>query len=77
MEDAGKDFFRSAIEALDRHGPEAVIREVAAVTGARGRKLFLPLRLALTARSDGPELDRLIVLLPPETTRRRLSRWAG
>lgn len=76
VEDAGKDFFRSAIEALDRHGPEAVIREVAAATGARGRKLFLPLRLALTARSDGPELDRLIVLLPPETTRRRLSRWA-
>lgn len=32
-------------------------------TGRKGRALFLPLRLALTGRPDGPELRSLLVLL--------------
>lgn len=32
-------------------------------TGRKGRALFLPLRLALTGRHDGPELKSLLVLL--------------
>ncbi|MBD8065284.1 glutamate--tRNA ligase [Devosia sp. PTR5] len=34
-----------------------------AATGRKGKALFLPLRLALTGRHDGPELKSLLVLL--------------
>ncbi|HWU27101.1 MAG TPA: glutamate--tRNA ligase [Rhizomicrobium sp.] len=36
---------------------------VAAATGAKGRALFHPLRLALTAREHGPELKKLLPLI--------------
>ena len=34
-----------------------------AATGRKGKALFLPLRMALTGRHDGPELKSLLVLL--------------
>jgi glutamyl-tRNA synthetase len=36
---------------------------VAAATGAKGRGLYHPLRLALTGRGDGPELKKLLPLI--------------
>jgi glutamyl-tRNA synthetase len=42
-------------------------------TGAKGRALFMPLRLALTARDHGPELATLLPMIGPERARRRLS----
>lgn len=38
-------------------------RRVADATGARGRALFHPLRLALTGRENGPELKKLLPLI--------------
>ena len=46
---------------------------VKAATGAKGRALFMPLRLALTARDHGPELATLLPLIGPERARRRLA----
>jgi glutamyl-tRNA synthetase len=37
--------------------------ELARVTGAKGRALFHPLRLALTGREHGPELKKLLPLI--------------
>ena len=45
---------------------------VKAATGRKGRELFMPLRLALTGRSDGPELARLLPLIGPDRVSRRL-----
>jgi glutamyl-tRNA synthetase len=42
------------------------------VTGQKGRALFHPIRLALTARDDGPKLADLLPLLGRERIRRRL-----
>jgi glutamyl-tRNA synthetase len=39
------------------------IKAIAAETGAKGRGLFHPLRLALTGRGDGPELKKLLPLI--------------
>jgi glutamyl-tRNA synthetase len=36
---------------------------VAAETGAKGRALFHPLRLALTGQASGPELKKLLPLI--------------
>jgi glutamyl-tRNA synthetase len=38
-------------------------KAVAAATGAKGRALYHPLRLALTGRGDGPELKKLLPLI--------------
>jgi glutamyl-tRNA synthetase len=42
-------------------------------TGRKGRALFLPLRLALTGRPDGPELKSLLVLMGRKACLDRLS----
>lgn len=45
---------------------------IAAETGARGRKLYLPLRLALTGREKGPELQALLPLIGAKRAAARL-----
>lgn len=42
-------------------------------TGAKGKKLFMPLRLALTGRANGPEMAALFPLIGAEKARARLS----
>ncbi|MEM9014864.1 MAG: glutamate--tRNA ligase [Pseudomonadota bacterium] len=42
-------------------------------TGAKGKKLFMPLRLALTGRGKGPEMDALFALIGRERAVARLS----
>jgi glutamyl-tRNA synthetase len=46
---------------------------VKADTGAKGRALFMPLRLALTGLDHGPELAGLLPLIGPDRARRRLA----
>jgi len=41
-------------------------------TGRKGKALFLPLRLALTGRTNGPEMAALLPLIGPERARARL-----
>jgi nondiscriminating glutamyl-tRNA synthetase len=45
---------------LDRDRFRAVANEVKARTGLKARSLFHPIRVALTGRSEGPELDLLV-----------------
>jgi len=59
----GPDIYRSIISRLSER------------TGRRGKKLFLPLRAALTGRTKGPELDRCFAVLGRSSVRRRLE-WA-
>jgi len=47
----------------DEHTWSAWTKAVAAATGRKGRDLFHPLRLALTARESGPELKKLLPLI--------------
>jgi len=49
------------------------IERVKAETGAKGKALFLPLRLALTGREHGPELKNLLPLIGRERALARLS----
>ncbi len=41
-------------------------------TGAKGKALFKPLRLALTGQERGPEMDKLLYLIGPDRARARL-----
>jgi glutamyl-tRNA synthetase len=42
-------------------------------TGAKGRELFMPLRLALTGQRHGPEMQKLLMLIGRDKALKRLS----
>ena len=42
---------------------KAIMNEVKAKTGAKGKELFHPVRIALTGSHSGPEFDKLIPIL--------------
>ncbi len=75
---AGAPFFQAALAALDQHGIEfkAFADGVKASTGAKGKALFMPLRLALTGEAGGPEMARILPLLGVARARQRLAAWA-
>ena len=73
-----QDFTRAAAALLppepwDESTWSAWIERVKAETGAKGKALFLPLRLALTGREHGPELKNLLPLIGRERALARLS----
>ena len=77
ISDEDKDYCARAADCL----PEGELDEtswgiftsnVKEVTGRKGKQLFMPLRLALTARTDGPELPVLFALLGREKVEKRL-----
>jgi glutamyl-tRNA synthetase len=74
----GREFFREAVTAVERHGTDlpALSAALQAGTGKKGAALYKPLRLALTGRVHGPELAPLMKLLPVDTVRRRLEQWS-
>ena len=47
----------------DAAGWREIVAAVGEATGGRGRALYAPLRLAITGREAGPELDRLVPLI--------------
>ena len=53
---------------------QRLMSRLAERTGRRGKKLFLPLRAALTGRTKGPELDRCFAVLGMVSLRLRLKR---
>jgi glutamyl-tRNA synthetase len=80
IEDAG--FIASAAALLppepwDESTWSAWTKAVGAATGAKGRALFHPLRLALTGREHGPELKKLLPLIGRAEALSRLKPRAG
>jgi glutamyl-tRNA synthetase len=59
-------------EPWDENTWGAWTKAVSAATGAKGRDLFHPLRLALTARESGPEMKKLLFLMGRAKTLARL-----
>jgi glutamyl-tRNA synthetase len=47
-------------------------KAIAEKTGRKGKTLFMPLRLALTAQEHGPEMKLLLPLMGFEKVKRRL-----
>ena len=59
-------------DALDGESWSAFTGVLKEKTGAKGKKLFMPLRLALTGEARGPEMAALFPLIGPEKARARL-----
>ncbi len=79
LESAGPEFFCAAVAALRAHpdDPKAFLAALKTATGAKGKALFLPLRLALTGRPHGPELGHLLRLLGPRAEERLAAHCHG
>jgi glutamyl-tRNA synthetase len=75
---AGPAFFAAAAAALVRSGPDlhALAALLKQETGRGGAQLFMPLRVALTGKTHGPELAPILKLMSPEAARRRLESHA-
>lgn len=63
--------------ALDEEACGGIISEVKKKTGAKGRALFMPIRAALTGRTEGIELANILKLLGRERAAKRLERFAS
>ena len=50
---------------------QEIIESVERKTGAKGKKLFLPIRAAVTGKTRGPELDRVFAILSPASLKHR------
>jgi glutamyl-tRNA synthetase len=75
---AGAGYFAAAAAAAATRGDDlpAIAAAARAASGRKGAALYMPLRLALTGRSDGPELAPLLKAMPPGKARERLARFA-
>ncbi len=79
LEAAGPEFFAAAARALDESNADfgALVKLLKERTGRKGAELFMPLRVALTGRTHGPELAPLLKAMPRQIARRRLEMHAG
>jgi nondiscriminating glutamyl-tRNA synthetase len=75
---AGAGYFAAAAAAAATRSDDlpAIAAAARAASGRRGAALYMPLRLALTGRADGPELAPLLKAMPPGQARERLARFA-
>lgn len=75
---AGGRYFAAAAQAAAQGGNDlqAIASAIRAATGRKGAELYMPLRLALTGRSHGPELAPLLKAMPPGAAQARLARFA-
>ena len=51
---------------------QPILENIRRKTGARGKKLFMPIRAAVTGKTRGPELDKVFAILSLESLRRRV-----
>ncbi|WP_147804619.1 glutamate--tRNA ligase [Alkalicoccus halolimnae] len=67
--------FREKLAALDTWEPDEVKKTLKAVqkeTGHKGKKLFMPVRVAVTGQMHGPDLPKTIILLEKDVVVKRL-----
>jgi glutamyl-tRNA synthetase len=77
--EAGAEFFQHAIQALNETQADykLLIDKLKQTAGVKGKKLFMPLRAALTGETHGPEMANLLGLMGIERARQRLQKAAS
>jgi glutamyl-tRNA synthetase len=67
-----KDLFAKA-DKISLEGTKKIFSEAQHITGVKGKNFYMPLRIALTGMSEGPELVDVIPLLDKEKILKRLT----
>jgi glutamyl-tRNA synthetase len=72
---AGNAFFQAALAAVQQHGSDfkAISAQLKQATGAKGKDLFQPLRIAITGCLHGPDMSVITELMGAERLRQRFS----
>ena len=75
IREAGEQFFVEAELSVDKYGIDLskVLDEMKNTLSLSGKKLFIPLRMALTGQAHGPELIKIVQLLGLKKVKHRLS----
>ncbi len=76
LSDAGKAFFEAALasaQTADCTDWKAWTNALKAATGAKGKALFMPLRIALTGQTHGPEMSKVVQFLGQDGVQTRLT----
>lgn len=75
LSDAGEQYFVEAEQAVEQYGIDikAVLDEMKKTLNISGKKLFMPMRIALTGTSHGPELVNITEILGKEKVKHRLA----
>jgi nondiscriminating glutamyl-tRNA synthetase len=70
---AGEPFFIALQKSVDTHGSDikAILGELKENLDVSGKRLFMPIRIALTGQIHGPELIQIVGLLGKEKMRQR------
>ncbi len=63
-----------AASGVDEESVKKMLKELGRELGLGGKKVFMPLRVAITGQVHGPDLHRIIPILGAERTARRLER---
>ncbi len=72
--------FLTQVEEIEDFTPEAVQAAIKAVqkqTGQKGKKLFMPIRVATTGQTHGPDLPKAISLLGKQKVSARIQKVIG
>jgi len=75
LKNAGEQFFVEAEQAAESFGEDFAkfLTEMKQTLGLSGKKLYMPLRFALTGKLHGPELAHIAQLLGPHKVKERFS----
>ncbi len=60
------------VEEIDNEFAKTIMKKIQKSTGVKGKKLFMPVRVALTGTSHGPELVNIIYLLGKQNILNRI-----
>lgn len=76
LKEAGTEFFVAAQDAVKTCGIDikAILDKLKTACAVSGKKLFMPVRIALTGENHGPELNPIATLLGAEKMHQRFSR---
>jgi len=68
LKEAGEPFFIALQDAIEQHGADLkiILDELKHKLNISGKKLFMPVRIALTGQQHGPELLQIVGLLGKE-----------
>lgn len=76
VKNAGGEYFSEAIRIVEERGVDvkAITSHLKTSLGVKGKALFLPLRIVLTAHQHGPDLSALVSMMSVDEIRKRLER---
>ncbi len=76
IHEAGRDYFTESLAAIEKYGVDSkkITAHLKSALGLSGKKLFMPLRVALTLHAHGPDLAEVLSLMTDEEIIRRLKK---